>query len=115
MKKSICILAAIAILIFIAGCATVDDEANASSIPKVYTHEDLTSLPSDQLLNLFIEHGLEVNDALRSHFTEEELQELFKAEFETLCMGISARSGDIMYFDLAEQTKIIYEEITRPN
>jgi len=114
MKKYGFMVAIIAVLAIIAGCSVNDDIGSTSSNSSVYTHEELTSLPADQLMSLFIENGLDINDELKSTFTEDELQELFKAEFETLCIGISSRS-DIMYFDLAEQTKVIYDEITQSN
>ncbi len=114
MRNSICMLLVVAILIIIAGCSTLGDADNTSLSSKVYTHEELTALSGEQLLNLFIENGLEINDELRTVFTEEELQKFFKAEFEILCQGITARSA-VMYFDLANQTKEIYEIITCPD
>lgn len=99
-------------LILIAGCAASEEANKSSSDPKRYTHEELIALPGDQLLSVFIENGLEINERLESTFTEDELQELFKTEFESWCVGISSRS-DTMYFDLAEQTKAVYEKITR--
>ena len=48
---------------------------------------------------------------LSKYFTEDEIQELFKSEFEALSIGVSTRN-DAMYFDLAEQTKAIYDKIT---
>lgn len=102
----------LAMLILIAGCAASQQADKTSSAPKRYTHEELIALPGDQLLSVFIENGLEINERLKSTFTEDELQELFKTEFESWCIGISSRS-DTMYFDLAEQTKAVYEKITR--
>ena len=90
-----------------------EDLGNPSLSTKIYTYEELIALPGDKLLNLFIENGLEINDELKSTFTEDELQELFKTEFEALHMGISSRSAS-MYFDLAEKTMVVYEKITRP-
>ena len=112
MRKSVCMIVIFAMLILIAGCSASEEANKSSSDPKRYTHEELIALPGDQLLNVFIENGLEINDRLQSTFTEDELQELFKTEFESWCIGISTRS-DTMYFDLAEQTKAIYEKITR--
>ena len=112
MRKNVCMLVVFAILILITGCSAPEEVENLSSTPKSYTHEELIALPGDQLLNVFMENGLEINERLQSTFTEDELQELFKTEFESWCIGISSRS-DTMYFDLAEQTKAIYEKITR--
>lgn len=80
--------------------------------PTTYTYEELNSLPADQLLNLFIENGLIINEELKEVFTEEELQALFKSEFDTLHMGVTTRSH-FMYFDLAEKTKEVYDKITQ--
>ena len=80
--------------------------------PTTYTYEELNSLPADQLLNLFIENGLIINEELKEVFTEEELQALFKSEFDTLHIGVTTRNH-FMYFDLAEKTKEIYDKITQ--
>ena len=112
MRKSVCMIVIFAMLILIAGCSASEEANQSSSDPKRYTHEELIALPGAQLLNVFIENGLEINERLQSTFTEDGLQELFKTEFESWCIGISSRS-DTMYFDLAEQTKAIYEKITR--
>lgn len=114
VKKYGLLMVVIAALVIIAGCSVNDDMGSTSSKSSAYTHEELTALPADELLNLFIENGLDINDELKSTFTEDELQELFKAEFETLRIGIS-RCSDVMCFDLAEQTKVIYDEITQSN
>ena len=46
-----------------------------------YTYEELSSLPADQLLDLFIENGLVIDEQLNETFTEKELQELFYGNF----------------------------------
>ena len=43
-----------------------------------YTYEELSEMPANELLDLFIQNGLVINDDLKSSFTEEELQTLFK-------------------------------------
>ena len=43
-----------------------------------YTYEELSEMPAKELLDLFIQNGLVINDDLKSSFTEEELQTLFK-------------------------------------
>lgn len=111
MRKYIYLIALVTILSIITGCSDKKDIAITSSDSKIYSHEELTGLSGEQLLNLFIENGLNINDDLKSNFTEDELQALFKTEFESLCTGVSTRD-DAMYFDLAEQTKAIYDKIT---
>lgn len=77
-----------------------------------YTYEELNAMPADELLNLFLENGLIINERLKETFTEKELQDLFKSEFPNLHQGFIVRS-DMMYFDLAKRTKEIYDKITK--
>lgn len=115
MRKSFCILSIITILMLATGCSLAGYGWSTSyKSKKIYTYEDLSLLPSDQLLTLFIENGLEINEELKAAFTEVELQELFKSEFDSLYRGVSTRN-DLMYFDLAEKTKAIYQKITSPS
>ncbi len=78
---------------------------------RVYTHEELSAMPAEELLDLFLENGLVIGDGLRKNCTEEELQTLFKEDFEMWCSGVSIDSYT-EYLDLAEQTKEIYDRIT---
>lgn len=114
MRNTFLGLIVFVLLVVIVGCTVFAGADNTSLNTKVYTHEDLIALSEEQLLNLFVENGLEINDELRSLFTEEELQTYFKDEFENLCQGITARNAT-MYFDLAKQTEVIYERITCSN
>lgn len=75
-----------------------------------YTYEELSEMPAEELLNLFIQNGLVINDDLKASYTEEELQTLFKEHFDMWHIGLSALSHT-MYLDLAEQTKAIYDAI----
>ena len=63
-----------------------------------------------ELLDLFIQNGLLINDDLKRAYTEEELQTLFKEHFDMWHIGLSELSHT-MYIDLAEQTKAIYDKI----
>lgn len=115
MKTISYMLSMMMVLLLAAGCTATEAETPAIvESEKIYTYEELAELPGDQLLDLFVEHGLEINDRLKTTFTEAELQKLFKSEFELLCKGVTARS-DLMYFDLADQTKEIYQDITGDN
>ena len=104
MRKSFCILSIITISMLAAGCSPDGYGSTFYESNKIYTYEDLSSLPSDQLLALFIENGLEINEELKAVFTEAELEELFKSELDSLYRGVSTRS-DLMYFDLAEKQR----------
>jgi len=79
----------------------------------LYTYEELSEMPAKELLDLFIQNGLVINDDLKASFTEEELQTLFKENFHLWHTGVSAHSHT-MYCDLAEQTKAIYDKIAEP-
>ena len=76
-----------------------------------YTYEELSEMPTEELLDLFIQNGLVINDDLKASFTDEELQALFKENFHLWHTGASAPSYT-MYCDLAEQTKAIFDKIT---
>ena len=67
-------------------------------------------MPAEELLDLFIQNGLVINDDLKEAYTEEELQTLFQEHFDMWRAGLSALSHT-MYIDLAEQTKAIYDKI----
>ena len=76
-----------------------------------YTYEELMELPGDQLVKVFVENGLEIDDEFKEVFTEEEFQDYFKGEFDFLRKGVTLR-GHTMYFDLAGKTEVIYEKNT---
>ena len=71
-------------------------------------------MPAEELLDLFIQNGLVINDDLKAAFTEEELQTLFKENFYLWHTGVSAHSHT-MYIELAEQTKAIFDQIIQWN
>lgn len=86
-------------------------EPEASTTNASYTYEELSEMPAEELLDLFIQNGLVINDDLKASFTEEELQTLFKENFYLWHTGVSAHS-DSAFCDLAEQTKVIFDQIT---
>ncbi|MBM6926694.1 M56 family metallopeptidase [Pseudoflavonifractor phocaeensis] len=86
-------------------------EPAASTTNVSYTYEELSEMPAEELLDLFIQNGLVINDDLKASFTEEELQTLFKENFHLWHTGVSAHS-DTAFCDLAEQTKVIFDQIT---
>lgn len=88
---------------------SIDDFINGK-----YTYEELSEMPAEELLDLFIQNGLVINDDLKASYTEEELQNLFKENFDLWHTGVSAHSHT-MYCDLAEQTKVVYDKIAEPS
>ncbi len=77
-----------------------------------YTYEELCELPANELLDLFIQNGLVINDELKQSYTEEELQTLFKEHFALWHTG-ECTMDYTAYIDLAEQVKTIYESIVK--
>ena len=86
------------------------NNTNQKKTKGAYIYEELCELSAEELLDLFIQNGLVINDELKQSYTEEELQSLFKEHFSMWHTGISA-FNDTMYIDLAEQTKMVYESI----
>ena len=75
-----------------------------------YTYEELSQMPADELLALFVQNGLVIHNDLKRAYTEEELEALFKEHFDIWHLGLSELSHT-MYLDLAQQTKAIYDKI----
>lgn len=107
MKHRKLCVAACAVAVIVGGCIWLYRESQPA-----YTYEQLCAMPADQLLDTFVESGLVINDRLQETFTEEELAEMFKQEFDGLRQGVIIRS-DMMYWDLAKQTKEVYDRITQ--
>ena len=110
MKKWFSLFLALVCLLTMVGCG---QKETVSEVKTYYTYEELEALPADELLDLFIENGLVINDELKASFTEEELQILFKEGFYYWHTGICPMSWT-PYFDLAKQTKAVYDEIAVP-
>lgn len=85
-----------------------------SEAEQKYTYEELSEMPAEELLDLFIQNGLVISDELKQSYTEEELQSLFKEHFALWHTGVSSMDYTV-YMDLAEQTKAIFDKIAIPN
>lgn len=129
MKKYIALVLALVCVLGLVGCSqqgqqdiitpTQNNEEISqtdiqSEAEQKYTYEELSEMPAEELLDLFIQNGLVINDDLKAAFTDEELQALFKENFHLWHTGVSAHSHT-MYCDLAEQTKAIFDKIAIPN
>ena len=109
MKNLIAFVLALVCTLGLVGC---QNKPNAiTETKRTYTYEELSEMPAEELLDLFIQNGLVINDALKASFTEEEIQTLFKAHFDMWHLGVSPMSHSV-YLDLAKQTKEIYDKIT---
>ena len=126
MRKHIALLLALVCVLGLVGCGQQgqqdittpnqnNDEISRADIQSEseqgYTYEELSEMPAEELLDLFIQNGLVINDDLKASFTDEELQTLFQENFHLWHTGVSAHSHT-MYCDLAEQTKAIFDQIT---
>ena len=126
MRKHIALLLALVCVLGLVGCSQQgqqdittptqnNEEISQTDIQSEgeqgYTYEELSEMPAEELLDLFIQNGLVINDDLKAAFTDEELQALFKKNFHLWHTGVSARSHT-MYCDLAEQTKAIFDKMT---
>ena len=109
MKRFAALFLALVCLLAMVGCGqkTVSEEKHC------YTYEELEAMPADELLELFIENGLVINDELKSACTEEQLQALFKTGFYHWSKG-STPLSHTMYSDLAKKTKAVYDKLTTP-
>lgn len=113
MKKPMAFISALVCVLGLVGCSQQGhQEITAPS--EGYTYEELSEMPAEELLDLFIQNGLVINDDLKAAFTEEELQTLFKENFYLWHTGVSAHSHT-MYIELAEQTKAIFDQIIQWN
>ena len=110
MKKWISLVLVLVSLLSMFGCR---QEQTVSESKKHYTYEDFEAMPADELLDLFIQNGLVINDELKAANTQEALQALFKVGFYHWSKG-STPLSHTMYFDLAEKTKAIYDKLTTP-
>lgn len=75
-----------------------------------YTLEQFHKMPAEALLNIFIEHGLELDDNIAS-LERSELAKVFKGEFDLFIQGTTALNHSD-WNDLAKQVQKIYLELT---
>ena len=129
MRKHIAFLLVLACVWGLAGCSQQEQQditsptKNNEEKPQTdsqsedergYTYEELSEMPAEELLALFLQNGLVISDDLKAAFTDEELQALFKENFHLWHTGVSAHS-DTKYIDLAEQTKAIFDKLIQAN
>ena len=129
MKKYIALVLALVCVLGLVGCSqqgqqdiitpTQNNEEISqtdiqSEAEQKYTYEELSEMPAEELLDLFIQNGLVISDELKQSYTEEELQSLFKEHFALWHTGVVSMDYTV-YMDLAEQTKAIFDKIAIPN
>ena len=80
MKKIIALLSVFICVLSLVGGSQQEDQ-NISTGEQRYTYEELSEMPAEELLDLFIQNGLVINDDLKVAFADEELQAIFKENF----------------------------------
>ena len=76
-----------------------------------YTYAELEAMPADELTDLFVANGLEIDEEFREIMTKEEFQELFKRNLMPFSQGITTY-GHVIYSTLADSAKEVYEKLT---
>ena len=79
---------------------------------KLYTHKELAEMSAMDLLDLFLDEGLELPEYYAS-LTREEVAEYLDKNLDTLSQGIVAASYTA-HFDFAKSVQQVYEKITYP-
>lgn len=79
---------------------------------KKYTYEELCDMPAMELYDLFLDHGLVVDDAL-NHIAKERMAEIFKREFERFESGGSFIMSAKGWRELKQDTEEVYEKIKK--
>ena len=110
MKRFITLVLVLVVLLAMVGCG---QNQNTTEGERYYTYEELDAMPADELLELFIENGLVINDELKASFTDAELQNLFKEGVHYWHTGVCPM-GWTAYCDLADQAKVVYDKIAVP-
>lgn len=85
---------------------------NGNNEEKKYTDEEFSEMTAIELYDVFLENGLELDEDLQKTLTKDQLAEIFKSQFDLLVMGVSSLSHT-GYMKMAEDTKVIYENIIR--
>ena len=82
----------------------------AKYIKPVYSYDELVSLASEELLDIFVRHGLVIGDDL-SHLQQEQIGEILKEQFDLMIQGTTSLSSE-GYMQMAKDVQRIYEEIS---
>jgi hypothetical protein len=77
-----------------------------------YTDAELEEMSADELYEVLIKNGLQVDENLKKIFTEDQLAEYIKSDFHLLKNGGTSRSY-AEYEKLADDIKKIYDNILR--
>lgn len=76
-----------------------------------YTYEKLKVLSAEELYKVFLEHGLKVDEELKTYMSDEEIASIvLKGQFDLMIRGNTSCSHD-MYKRFAQEVKRVYELI----
>lgn len=90
-----------------AGCSGKEQQPDSKT---KYTYEDLKALEGDELLKVFKENGLTIQDELLEILPEEKVAALLKEDFDLLIEGSTTRDHTA-YHDFAEDVQKVYSKI----
>ncbi len=77
---------------------------------KKYTYEELKAMPSEELLALFVDHGMDVDQDLKLAISEDEMAEIFRNEFDLMIQGTTSLNHG-GYYEMAQDAQEIYDAI----
>lgn len=83
---------------------------------KKYSHAELAAIPAEQLLDLFLDNGLKVEDEVFSMYTRAGFAKLFQKHFDVICFkeaGLVVSAFD--HLSLSASAREVYEKLTYPD
>ena len=78
----------------------------------MFSYDELVSLPSDELLDIFVHYGLKIGDDL-SHLDQKQIGQILKSEFDLMIQGTTSLSSE-GYMQMAKDVQRIYNDILMP-
>ena len=78
----------------------------------MFSQDELVSLPSDELLDIFVHFGMKIGDDL-SHLDQKQIGEILKSEFDLMIQGTTSLSSE-GYMQMAKDVQRIYNDILTP-
>ena len=76
-----------------------------------YRYDDLKAMNSEKLLKVFVDNGLNIEPELKKKYSEEELANMIKDNFDLLTSGVTNIDGK-EYKEFAKNVKTVYDKIT---
>ena len=108
MKRIGTVIIIMLVAIFLVAC-TVDGNKQEE---KLYSYEELVSMSSDDLLDLFEDNGLVIEEDLAANLSREEIGKVLKVQFSFMIEGTTSLSS-IGYMEMAKDVQRIYRQISK--